>query len=408
MVRTAGLTFASRLFGAILSFGLIILVSRWLGSEIRGICGLYLVIIAITTAISDIAGGATAPYLLQIYPASRLLTGQMTWALVPSVLVPVTFVFFSDISLGECWMLAIAGWLNSTWSIQQQILLGFKKFAALNLMTIAIPVFTLSGFALLHFFEFKSSLSYLSSIISAYFIAFLLGLYLLRRVISQQVSPRKMMGNREIFRKGFQNQLAHFASLFNSRLIFFVLPATSLGLWSNALSLGEAVFLIPGSLGQVAYGIMAGKTGKEDDNQVFQKAWLANVVVIIPCLLVAALLPDTFWQWIFGNDFSGISALLRLALPGIGMYSIYLLVSYRQSASGNFQYNFYALIAGLIINSLVTFMLLLNDKYSLNGGIIALVAGWGTASLASLFTLWRSDPGAFQSFMSLFNKGKKE
>lgn len=383
-----------------LSFGLIILVSRYLGSETRGICGLYLVIIALATAISDIAGGAAAPFLLSQYPASRLLSGQMIWAIVPSVLVPLSFVFFSGIPANEFLLLAMASWLNSTWSVQQQIMLGFKKFAAFNLMTIAIPAFSISGFILLYAFEFRSSLSYLTSVSFAYFIATISGIYLLRGAIQGQKGSWKSEGNREIFRKGFQNQLAHFASLFNSRLVFFILPAATLGLWSNTLSLGEALFLIPGSLGQVAYGLMAGKTGKGNE-KVFQKAWRVNLLVMIPGLMATGFLPDTFWQWIFGKDFSGISALLKLALPGIGVYSLYLLVSYRQSASGNFHYNFYSLLAGLIVNLLVSGILLFTGKYSLNGGIMALVAGWGTASLASLVALRVTNPAAFRSIMGI-------
>lgn len=401
MVKTAGLTFASRLTGAMLSFGLIILISQWLGSQVRGVCGFYLVIIATTTAISDIAGGATVPFLIRYFPASRLLRGQMGWAIIPAFLVPLSFFFLSAISVTEFLLLAVAGWLNSTWSVQQQLLLGFKKFAAFNLMTIAIPTFSIAGFVVFYVAGFRSSLSYLTAIGLAFLMATLSGFFLLGNAIENQSLNMPRQKSRVIFQKGLQNQLAHLASLLNSRLIFFVMPAASLGLWSNTLTMAEAFFLIPGSLGQVAYGLVAGKNKLEDKKNVFQKAWWTNLTVLIPCLLIALLIPDRFWQWLFGDDFTGIAGLLKLTIPGIGLYSLYLLVSYRQSASGNFKYNFYAVMAGLTINLVATGIMLLSGNYTLTGGIMALVLGWGIASAVALSGLHRTNPIAFQSFFRL-------
>jgi len=401
MVKTAGFTFGSRLFGAILSFGLIVIVSRWLGAGERGICGLYLVIITTITAISDIAAGATAPYLLNFYPASRLLKGQMIWSFFPAAIVPLVFVFLSGLSFTEYLLLFFAGWLNSTWSIFQQLLLGTRKFLAFNLMTIIIPALSMAGFILFYQLGFQSAIFYLSAILTSYLIACLSGFFLLNPELKSRVNEQKEQGSRTIFHLGFQNQLAHLASLLNSRLIYLVLPAASLGLWSNTLTIGEAFFLIPGSLGQVSYGLVAAKSKKEEGGAVFQKAWWANLAVIIPCLAIAWLLPESFWQWVFGSDFSGISAIIKLVIPGIGLYSLYLLVSYRQSASGNFQYNFYALLAGLTINLLATGVMLLTGSYSLTGGIIALISGWGIAAMASLFILQKTDFHSFRSFFRI-------
>jgi len=401
MVKTAGFTFGSRLFGAILSFCLIVIVSRWLGAEERGVCGLYLVIITIITAVSDIAAGAAAPYLLNLYPPSRLLKGQMAWAFFPAVIVPLVFVFLSGLSFSEYLLLFLAGWLNSTWSVLQQLLLGTRKFLAFNLMTILIPALSMAGFILFYQSGFQSAIFYLSAILSSFFIACLAGFFLLNTELKTSRNDQRQQGSRTIFHLGLQNQLAHLASLLNSRLVYFVLPAASLGLWSNTLSIAEAFFLIPGSLGQVAYGLVAANTNKEDGKLIFQKAWWANLAVLFPCLVIAWFLPENFWQGVFGSDFSGISVVIRLVIPGIGLYCLYLLVSYRQSSSGNFQYNFYALLAGLSINLAATGIMLFTGSYSLTGGIIALVSGWGIAAIASLIILQKTDNHSFKSFLQV-------
>ncbi len=401
MVKTAGFTFGSRLLSAILSFGLVVLVSRWLGPEIRGICGLYLVIIAIITAIGDMAGGSATPYLLQHYRPATLLKGQLLWSVFPGLLVPLVFVCISGISVTECIMLGLAGWLSCTWSVQQQLLLGLKKFAAFNVMTFIVPATTISGFVFLYFLGFRSSMSYLYAILISYFTVCAMGLVLLKEPLKSTGKNRQDEDSRLRFKKAIQNQSGHLASLLNSRLIFLLLPAGTLGLWSNALSLGEAIFLIPGSLGQVSYGWVAASARSEKGELVFQKAWWANLAVMVPCLFVTYLMPDVFWKWLFGQEFAGISNLLRLIIPGIGLYSLYLLISYCQSAYGNFLTNFYTLAVGMAVNLLVTGTLWISGNYTLKGGMVALVAGWGIAAMSNLIALRYTNYRVFRSFFRL-------
>lgn len=402
MLKTAGITFGSRLLGAALSFILIVWISRWLGAEARGVCGLYLVIIAIITAISDIAGGAATPYLLNKYPVSVIFKGQMVWALVPSFVVPLFFLVFYNLTLAEAFMLVAAGWLNSTWSVLQQVLIGLKRFLLFNLFTIAFPGLSLGFFSLFYFAGAGSPLSYLYAICASWFGIIIVICMGLRNESGKNTGEKATIFQKEVFRQGFMNQLSHLASLLNSRLVFFILPAATLGLWANTLTICEAFFLIPGSFGQVAYGLMASNGNYENKIGVFRKAWLANLAVSVPGLLVMALLPDSFWVIIFGKGFSGITALLRHILPGIGMYSLYLITTYWQSASGGFRFNLYSLLAGLWANICFSAFFLLQHSYSLYTGISALLFGWIIASLACMRVLYLRDRKAFNTLFNLW------
>lgn len=401
MLKTAGITFGSRLLGAVLSFALVVWISRGLGSEARGVCGFYLVIIALITAVSDIAGGAAIPFLLSKYPGPVLLRGQMAWALIPSLIIPVAFIFFYQITIPEALLLMVAGWLNSTWSVLQQLLIGRKKFHFFNLFTICFPALSIAFFAVLFFLGKREPVSYLISMCASWLVILIIILFFLKLSLLSRGPEKVTVFQREVFKNGLLNQLSHLVSLVNSKLIFFILPAATLGLWANTLTLCEAFLLIPGSFGQVAYGMMASQGDQTAKVKIFRKAWFANLAIAVPAILVMGLLPDAFWTFIFGSDFSGITLLLVKALPGLGIYSFYLLISYLQSASGGFRFNLYCLLLGLGANICLTAILMTTGNYSVTAGIFALVFAWVVASVSGIGLLFRHNRDAFKALYKI-------
>lgn len=402
MLKTAGITFGSKLSGALLSFGLIVLVSRLLGADARGICGLYLTIIAVTTAVGDIAGGAASPFLLNKYAAIVILKGQMAWGFFAAAAITLFYFSFFRLTISEILLLTLAGWLYTTWSVLQQLLIGLKKFAAFNISAVMLPGISLLGFMLLFTLGFKTPLAYLASLSSGCLFMIIFAGVVLGKELQQRGTGK--IFRKEVFRQGLLNQLSHLASLLNSRLIYFILPATALGLWANTLTLSEAFFLIPGSFGQVAYGLMATKTDKNARLQFFRKALIANILIGLPGLLVLWCMPDSFWQFVFGRTFAGISDLLKMVVPGIGIYSLYLLTTYWQSASGQFRYNLWALLAGLAVNIIASLVLYFSGHYSLFSGIWALVSGWVVATFAGLRLIYLSDKEVFRTIFQFSPK----
>ncbi|HSK14043.1 MAG TPA: hypothetical protein VK907_12570, partial [Phnomibacter sp.] len=397
----AGFTFLSRAVSALLYFGLIVVVSRWLGPAERGICGLYLVIIALVAGISDIAGGATSAWLLNRHHPVRLMKGQMLWAVFPSVLVPFCFYLFSPLQAKEALLLCLASWVHSSWTMQQHLLLGLKKFVRFNFMVLAVPALACFSFWLLWHLGHHSRKSYLLALFISWALAFGVGAVLLARDRVVMPSGGEKGTRREVFHYGLLNQLAHVAGLLHGRLIFFLMPATGLGLLSNALTLGEAMLLVPGSIGQVFYSLSSREhdVGKKD--QFFRKAWWGNILLMGIACLGMLLLPDGFWTFLFGPQFGGMKAYIMILLPGLGIYSIYLIISYRMSADGRFHYNLKALMIGLAVNILLSFFFLIGGNYSVEKGMLALSAGWVMATIGALYFLRSVSPSTVAAFKHL-------
>jgi O-antigen/teichoic acid export membrane protein len=186
-------------------------------------------------------------------------------------------------------------------------------------------------------------------------------------------------------------------SLFNARLLFFILPAVQLGVWSNTLNIAEGLFLIAGSLGQILYSMFTRKDFRETNNEsFFRKAFITNLLLTLLCGIVIFMLPNNFWIFVFGKGFMGMQQFLRLLSAGLIAQSVYLLLSYRLSAQGLFSKNLNALLWGAGINISVTVILIYSGKYSVQTGAISLSLGWIVSAIAALFFVKNKIPNAFE------------
>ncbi|MCU0403073.1 MAG: hypothetical protein MUE99_00870 [Chitinophagaceae bacterium] len=387
MLKTAGFTFGSRVGAAAINFGLIIAISQLLGPSERGHCSLYLVILMLIAGVSDIMAGAATSFLVHKYFPPGIYKLNALWALIPSLLIPIGWYLFAAISIEEAAMLMIFGWVHCRFNLQQQLLLAFHFFTRFNLNSILFPLSSAVLFLFFWKMGIQSAIGYLMAIGLAWGLIFISNQTFLRRYFSNKeqdfagvLHPNPM----DLIRPGILNQAAHIVSLLNNRFVFFLLPATGLGLWSNVLTISEAVFMIPGSLGQIIYALSSGKKRGEDGG-LFRKAFMVNLFASFAAVLVLVLIPEQWWLFLFGQSFSGIRELLLLLLPGLATYGIYLIISYMQSSEGKFEKNLYPLLIAFGINIGITGWYWLQDMYILEKGIIALSFSWVFAAVGAAF-----------------------
>ncbi len=385
MLKTAGFTFFSKLISAALNFGLIILISNVLGPGERGKCAFFLIIIVVMVGISEIAGGATTAYLMQRFSPQAILKLHARWTIVPVVLIPILFYVCKTISWPEMLLLGLGGWFYCRWNMQQHTILALHHYNRFNISIVLSPLLAIVFFGIFWMAGFASRFSYLLSLVLSWVFLFVVTSYFLKIEFSKfsRVSPC-MPAFMDLMRPGILNQAAHIVSLVNNRLIFFMLPAIQLGLWSNALTVAESILMVPGSLGQILYSQLASRDNKVNPGKAFRMAVLYNGFFMGMGLVILALLPDSFWTQLFGKGFAGMKQYLFVMLPGLGFYSYYLIITYRQSAGGKFLLNLFPLLFGLIFNMGGSFYLVFSGNYSLMRGVWLLCLSLILISISSI------------------------
>jgi len=400
MLKSSGFMLIAKLFIAGLNFATIIIISRWLGPVERGICSWYLVVIAVCLVFSETIAGPTAGFLLRKYPEQQIRYISYLWAIITSMSICSLFLAFHKISGLEWGFLCVLCWLNAANSIHLHLLLASLRLKWFNALSLFIPVTVM--FSLLAFFlnGFVSRTYYLCSLAVAWSVAFLIGIFLLKKPFSSTpaISIKPLL--RDGFRNGMANQASHLAGLLNSRLIFFMLPATVLGIYSNALSLAEATMMIPGSMGQVMYASLLNEKDPHKSSATAKLTWWLTLLLLIIVFVIVLLIPDQFYQLIFGHAFAGVKHFLSYLSAAMIFYGSYLVMSYWQSANGWFIRNFYATLAALVVNGAICLVLYFTGNYHIMTGIWALAAGFFTLFLVAIIQFGKKNTGV-NSLLSL-------
>jgi O-antigen/teichoic acid export membrane protein len=390
VLKLALKSWVAKMAATVLNFGTVIVLSRNLGAGERGTCAFYTVVIAFALVFNELAAGSTAIYLQKHVHWKQIRRLAAAWSWLASGLLCTIFWWLNKIGTTELLLLWNVSFLNGVVTIQYNILLGNKKYLIYNVLSVLTPFLILASMVALALLRLSAPLMYLVVVNGAVAVALLAG-WLALRQLPEYDHPWMpwLQVARRAFGSGLVNQAGHVVSILNNRYIYYILPAASLGVFTNALSLAEAALLIPGSMGQIYYSQAANTSGgfqrQGSAERAFRRLMLANLFLILLVVAAVFAVPGGFYTWMFGPQFTGVKTYLSVLVIGALFYSFFLLTSYWQSARGHFHYNLLAGAAGLISNAAGLAWLWYTDQLLLDRiawlmsgsyGVVALVAFW--------------------------------
>jgi O-antigen/teichoic acid export membrane protein len=353
MLRPILFTFFVRLVCAVLNFLVVVLLSNHLGPEGKGVCAKYITIIANALIFCDFLGGPALVYLVARFKISRILIPAYIWSALASVVVMFFFMLAGEATYYEFLFLSILSFLNSCIAIHQNILSARMQFAKLNsVMLLQTVLLFLSLQYFLHAFNFESfpprTLYYVWALGLSFGLSALLGFFFVVTLKDEgeQASFAKLIGS--AFRYGFINNTGHFFQFLNQRVSYYLLNNRLLGVFSNGVSVGESVWMISNSIATVQYGKISNMESKSYAESISLVLLKINLFFCLFGVLVLALLPDSLFTWLFGNEFSGIHTVLLYLSPGLLFYSGYLILGHHFSGTGKFAKNLYCILTGLV------------------------------------------------------------
>ena len=400
MLKSAGFSLASKLVMAACNFGTMVLISRYLGTEQRGICGWYLVVIAISLVFSELAVGAGAGVLLQKYSLAGIKMLGYIWSFFSSLIVISFFWGLGKINGMEWGLLWLLSWLNAANTLHLTMLLARQRFVLYNGLNIFLSFFTFFLFFLFVNFGGRSSYVFLYSMVlvwGAGFVIVFVALY--QKNTASFAHAWHPQLRKDGFKYGFANQASHLTGLLHSRMVFLLLPGALLGVFSNGLSLAEALLMIPTSMGQILFASILNNKGQKASANKARLLWWLSIGILSATFCVFLFVPDTFFQFIFSKSFSGIKNYFMVLAFGMIFYSGYLVLSYWQSANGFFIKNFYATSVGFFANALLCVALYFTKHLSPLSGAYALSFGFFVIFVYSAFQFCKVNGG----YRSLFS-----
>ncbi len=386
MIRKILHTIFTKFSSAGLGFLTIILISQILGVEAKGEQAIMVYNINLLLMLFTLIGNSTLIYLTPRKDFSNLIIPSFLWIVITAILVSL---FFPNI----CVFIAVLAAISE---INQFLLLGKQKISQANILKLIYPLVSFSYILILWLFNrFTSVEDFITAMLIAYIVSFFYGIFALRdeykniKLISKQELTSSF---KTLFSLGVTKQIGYIAQSMNYRLCFYILGfycgETLVGIYSNAVSLSEAVMLFGSSLALVQYSSLS---NNEDDSSSKQFSWKMskiNGIFTALALLVLCLLPSEVYSFIFGKGFEEISQAIRILSIGVLPLSIASNFTQYFYAKGNFKISTFASIIGLGVTIIAGLILI--PKYQLQGAALtATLSYFTTFSIEFYFFVFR-------------------
>jgi O-antigen/teichoic acid export membrane protein len=356
-------TILSKGLTAICNFLVVILTANYLGAEGRGEIAIIILGLTIVNLFQSIIGGPALVYLTPRYHFFTLQFFSYLWALLISFVVSIALVYFDLYPQEYFYDLIALSFIQGILSTHQFLLLGKEKIKEQNILEVLKSAS--SVLSLLMFFLIVKDVS-IEAFIKSTYIAFSIPLvlsiiYVFKFIDGVKFQDAKKL-TRDFFKYGFSIQLNNISQMFNYRFCFYLLEKfygnAVVGIFSVAVSIAEAIWVICRSIATVQYARIANshdKKYKVDLTVAFSKVSLMATVCVVPVML---LLPSSVYSFFFGSDFEYIKPILVSLSGGVIFMSFLIIINHYYSGNGKYYINTIGSLIGNVVILVLGFILI--------------------------------------------------
>lgn len=403
MIKKIISTFTTNVIIAVLNLLIAIVVSQYLGAAGKGQQSILITTIAFILLICNIIGGASLVYLVPRYDNFKIIAPSYIWSAVVCVVVYFIIGFFQDIPDVYIFHICLLTLISSLTAVNSMVLLGHEKINAKNLIAVVQTLMLILSLLLMFlFFKQKDIESYIIALYISFTIAFVISCLYVVKYVNTGSDNRNSFGSalKDMLHYGFLNQLSHITQLLSFRLSYYILllylGKDSVGIYSNAVSLVESVWLISKSIATVQYARIVNLESESYAQILTQKLLKTALVVSFLILLPMSLLPSVFYKTIFGDEFGSVNLLILVLAPGVFFYNFSLIIGHYFSGKGRYHVNTIASAIGLVVT--VGFCWLLIPHLGVYGAAVAAVLSFVTTSGYVFYVFKRETKFSMASF----------
>jgi O-antigen/teichoic acid export membrane protein len=386
-------TLFAKIITGILNLVIAIIISNYLGAEGKGVQGIILTTISIIVILTGIIGSGGLTYLLPRLHFSILIIPSYLWAfilaavlwfgLLQTNIVPALYV--KDIA-SISFILSIIG-------INVSILHSKKEIKKANIVGLTQIIFTVLVIAYL--IVYKGLLSVRSYVIGLYIgniISLIVSfVFTIKEYLESKYNMplyKYAIGLKKHFKYGGFNQLDILAQVLSFRLAFYFLNyytnVFDVGIYSNAVSLIESVWIISRSISFVHHSRIINSRDKNYNSSITLDFIKLSGVLAFVAISILVLIPSRFYEFVFGPEFGSIRSAIISLSPGILFFSLSFVISSYLSGIGKHYINSISSFVGLLVIVFTSIFLIPN--YGIVGAGIAASLSYFITTLIKIFS----------------------
>ena len=406
-------TFSSKFLSAIINFLVVIIISRSLGAEGKGVSTILMANIAVILIFCDLAGSAPMAFMVPRYSLKQLLYLSYGWNIIVCLISYLILVLLkTDYALATASLV----FFHSLGGINNSVLIGKEEIKQVNILNIFKPLITISTLVLLYFYNGTLTFqTYLIALYTSFILYFLISFSCISKNLTETFRTPYLNIFKDFLRFGSWNQSAHIFQFLNFRISYYIIDQFAgkapLGIYSNGLSIIESIWLIAQSISLIQYSKIINLNDTSKAIPISIQAMKSAIVLTLLGCIFLCLLPARFYILMFGPEFETVKSIILIMIPGILVFTFALVLGHHFSGTGRVRLNAEASFIGLLFTLVFGFLLI--PLYGIRGAAItanisyAATAGYVIFKFLSLtntnITQFIPSKKDFQSIMSNIN-----
>lgn len=390
-IKSTFITFICNVFIFGVSIITTILTSRMLGTHGKGVLGVSNNIITFSLIILGFGISASNVFFIgkDKKKLNNILGSNLIVAIISIFAVIIVYILNLKYEFG-----AFKGVNNKL------IITVFIIIPIINLKTLLISVFLglqdivnynkanivdkIVTFLMLvvAIFLFKSVYAVVMSGLIASAVMVILILYILKCKYKYKFSFEPSMF-KEMMKYGIKAQIGNVIQTLNYRLDIFIinyyLPIAQVGIYTNAVALGETLWKITGSVGTVIFPMTTHSKNKVEMKDFINKVTRMSFHLIILGAIVLVIISKPLIYVLLGKDFLPAANALKFLIPGISVFSISNILSNYIAGVGQIEKNIISSSVSCVLTVVLDVMLI--PVMGINGAAI------GTSISYIVFTM---------------------
>ncbi len=375
--------FVTKVLVAFAGLVTVILTSKYLGAEGRGVVSLFTSSVALLQLFCDFGSSSALINLSYRINQRRLWLSALLWVFFISLLSYGFIYFFADIAY--IFLVPVAAFFYSILNIHCLLLMGNRMVTKRNILLVIQPVLLLIFFIAYFFNSGLGVGAYPIAFITALFISVMISWQFIQNKL-QAESQGKFIFEKQILTQGFWAQGGHTIQFLNYRINFFLivffLGNAALGVYNNAIVIAESLWILGHSMGQMMHMKILNTESDIEHRRITNKMMVYNFAGTIVFLIVLLYLPASFWEWLFSKEFTSINGLFIWLAPGIICFSISNILNHYFHAKNQFKIIVWCNAIGLLVGLVLCIFFI--PVYELKGASMAWSAGLFVSMLVYL------------------------
>lgn len=345
----------------LLNFAAVIFTTQMWGSDGKGFIAIFAADISLVATFTNILTNSSVSFFLKKIGHSPLATLALLWVFFVSAVAAV-IVSFTDASVPVLPFFVVAV-LSGCITFHSSLFLGVQKIFQYNLATLLMSALLLLFMLAFHYISPEMGYyAYFYAQILSYFIVLIICKVFTYKIFGRIRFSFSFDTFKKAFNFGWQEELSAFMQFLNARLCFYLIgiyaDMSAVGIFSVGVTISEAIWVFSRSMALVQYSRVL-KLGD------IAEAWLGTrrvtliiLAITVFCIGVAACVPMSVFEYVFGEGFGESKIVILLLAVGIAANSVALVLFNYFSALGRLKILLLRSSAGLVVTLALAFVLI--------------------------------------------------